>query len=258
LDNSKDDEIRLKRFDIISPLLDRTLDHPSLCKKTREVADEYGLSEKTIQRYLAKYKENGLKGLSSLKGGKKGSQVIPHDLLIQIMHMRREVPSRSVQKIIRCLELEETIEEGTIKRSTLQKQLYSNYCGRSHLKQQNDPNAAGGMRFQRNHRNDLWQSDSKHGSIICGKKTYLITFIDDCTRLILHSEFYFTEAAESIADCLRKAIEKYGIPNSIYVDNGTPYVSRSLTRTCGKLGINKLHTQVGIAKSKGYVKILIM
>jgi hypothetical protein len=55
-------------------------------------------------------------------------------------------------------------------------------------------------------------------------------------------------------DTLRKAITKYGSPTSLYMDNGSAFVAHTMSRTCGKLSINKIHTKPGIAKSKGKIE----
>jgi transposase InsO family protein len=220
----------------------------------RDIAHKYGVSEKTIDRYLEKFHENSFDGLKPGKGGRPGPIAIDQKIIMEAMRLKRENPNRGVGKIISCFELEGIIEEGSVKRSTLQKHLEKNYCSRIFLQHLHDPNASGGERFGYSHRCELWQGDTKHGIYIGGKKTYLISFIDDFSRLITHSEFYYSESVEHVADCLHKAISKYGIPDKIYLDNGKPYVSNSLVRSCALLNIQKLHTKVNSAKSKGKIE----
>jgi len=80
-------------------------------------------------------------------------------------------------------------------------------------------------RFVRVGRNTLWQSDVKYGPYLPDPhdprkkfRAYLLTIIDDATRLIVHGEFYADQKLPILEDGLRKAILRYGTPKSIYVD----------------------------------------
>jgi hypothetical protein len=105
----------------------------------------------------------------------------------------------------------------------------------------------------------LWQSDIKYGPYIPtvngGKKrTYMVAFIDDATRLICHAEFYDNQRLPILEDCFRKAILKYGKPDAVYVDNGKVYVSRWFRVSCAKLGIRHLNTKAYSPESKGKIE----
>src|SRR3989339_2197174 len=96
-------------------------------------------------------------------------------------------------------------------------------------------------RYQNPHRNMCWQSDIKYTTHIDGKPTYMVSFIDDCTRLILHSEIYPVMDQKIVQDCFRKALIKYGAPGSVYFDNGKQYRTKWMQRACGKLNIRLLY-----------------
>jgi hypothetical protein len=55
-------------------------------------------------------------------------------------------------------------------------------------------------------------------------------------------------------NCFEKAVTKYGAPDSVYFDNGSPYKNKHLLRCCGLLGIRKLHTRPYSPQSKGKVE----
>ena len=44
-----------------------------------------------------------------------------------------------------------------------------------------------------------------HGSVICGRKTYLFAFIDDRSRAVMAARFGFSEDAVRLAAALRPA-----------------------------------------------------
>jgi len=58
----------------------------------------------------------------------------------------------------------------------------------------------------------------------------------------------------AIEDSLRRAIQKYGVPDKIYVDNGKQYRSTWLRETCAKLGIRLLTARPYRPEGKGLVE----
>lgn len=55
------------------------------------------------------------------------------------------------------------------------------------------------------------------------RQVYLVTFVDDATRFVLHGVFYSTLDQIIVEDSFRTAIQKYGVPESVYFDNGKQY-----------------------------------
>ncbi|MDQ0114113.1 DDE-type integrase/transposase/recombinase [Paenibacillus harenae] len=113
-------------------------------------------------------------------------------------------------------------------------------------------------RFEATHRNAMWQGDVQHTLHLPhpdkpGKKAmaYLVIFIDDYSRLVVHGQFYFEERIARLEDCLKKAVLKHGIPETIYVDNGSIYSSHHFERICGRLGTELKHTAVGRPQGRG-------
>jgi hypothetical protein len=101
-------------------------------------------------------------------------------------------------------------------------------------------------RYQKKYRNQLWHSDIKYGPYLPigkdGKKkqVYLVTFVDDATRYILHGQFYPTLDQVIVEDTFRQAILKYGVPEKVYFDNGSQYRTKWMKRACAKMGIRLL------------------
>lgn len=117
-------------------------------------------------------------------------------------------------------------------------------------------------RFVMEHANDCWQADTCSGPFLTvdGRKrrTYLIAFIDDASRLIPHCEFFFLDNARNLAITLKKAILKRGLPKKIFCDNGKSYSSLSLRFACARLGIMLTHARPYSAPSKGYAEKVVM
>lgn len=106
--------------------------------------------------------------------------------------------------------------------------------------------------------NDCWQSDTSHGPVIKvnGQKrqAYLITMLDDASRIIAHGEFFFNDNAVNMQTVFKKAILKYGLPKRLFVDNGSSYKNDQLRLICASLGIMLIYTKAYSPESKGKIE----
>lgn len=115
-----------------------------------------------MDRYLRAYHNEGFNGLLPEGNNPEVKYKIPADIVAAAIQLRRELPSRSIPTIIEILEMEGKVEKGFLKRTTLQDALQRKGYSASTMKIYRDP-TYGSQRFQRLHRNDLWQGDIKHG-----------------------------------------------------------------------------------------------
>ena len=86
---------------------------------------------------------------------------------------------------------------------------------------------------------------------MAGRKTYLFAFIDDHSRLMVGHRFGFAEDTVRLAAALRPALASRGVPESVYVDNGSAFVDAWLLRACAKLGIRLTHSTPVARKAEG-------
>ena len=118
-----------------------------------------------------------------------------------------------VAPIIQILEWEGLAQPGQIKRSTLQDKLTQRGYSTRHM-QMYAASGTAARRFQQKYRNRLWHSDIKYGPYLhigkngAKKQVFLVTFLDDATRLLLHGEFYSTLDQVIVEDCFRQAVQK--------------------------------------------------
>jgi len=247
-----------ERFEMIAPLLADGLCAAEKRRIRLETMTKHGISERTLRRYLESYRKEGLKGLEPAGRADAGAfKAIPADVLELAMEYKKELPERSVRNIVTILEKEGHVKPGEISRSTLSHNLLALGHSTKQLRYETGTHAA--RRFVRAGRNTLWQSDVKFGLYIPDDKgkrrrTYLASFLDDCTRVATHSEWYFNHRVPVLEDCFRKAMLKFGKPDSVYVDNGAEFVSRWMRIGCARLGINHLRTKPYSAASKGKIE----
>lgn len=259
-DKQKAEEIASQRVQLLSPLLAEGLDPAKAKELKAQICEQTGLSERTLRRYLERYRQEGFSGLKPMSKGRQPSEaVIAEPLMDQAILLRREVPGRSVAQIIQILEWEGRISPGEIKRSTLQEKLTQRGYSSRHMRMYAESGVAA-RRFQQRHRNRLWHSDIKYGPFLpigpggAMKQVFLVTFVDDATRFVLHGEFYPVMDKSIIEDCFRRAIQKYGVPEAVYFDNGKQYRTKWMTRACSKLGIRLVFAKPYSPEATGKVE----
>lgn len=247
-------EIAERRMIIIAPLLSLPMMSDDYYQKRRGISEANEISIRTIQRYVDAYSEFGMDGLQPKGRVISQNPVITEEILKEAIQLRREVPSRSVPTIIQILELEGKAEKCILKRTTLQRALSNEGYSSAMMKLYQDKGYAS-RRFQRVHRNDLWQGDLKNGPVlrINGKvqPTYLSCLIDDATRYIIHAEFYGDMEQTIVEDTLKKGIQKFGVPKRLLFDNGSQYRTHWMKRACCLLGIRLLYSRPRNPQGKG-------
>jgi len=257
------EQIALQRHEIITPLLDESLDPQKKQQLRARQAEKNGLSTRTISRYEVAYQGGGFSGLKPKTKDKRPSPELPENfeaLLQEAILLKREVPSRSINQIILILEMEERVPPGVLKRSTLQRHLFEAGFGKKQMKQYVKAKVTSAGRFVKPHRMMLLQADIKYAlKLPIGKngkmiQTYLSAAIDDCTRFVVSSGFYAHQEATIVEDTFHQAILKYGKPIALYCDNGKQYVSIQLIKICAKLVIRLMHCKPYVPKNKGKIE----
>jgi putative transposase len=115
------------------------------------------------------------------------------------------------------------------------------------------PLAAFG-RFEAAAVNEIWTADLMNGPKVAGKPSFLAGIIDDRSRFLAGARFVRRPDAVRFAAVLRAAIAAYGIPRTLYTDNGSCFADSSLARTCAVLGIKLTHSAPGRPMGRGKVE----
>ena len=121
------EEEALRRFQLISPLLQADLDDAKRIQLRKKIAEENHISVRSLYRYEKAFSERQFTGLKPADREKHRSQKLPENfefLLEQAIQLRKEVPERSVAQIIYILETEGLAAPGALKRSTLERHIY--------------------------------------------------------------------------------------------------------------------------------------
>lgn len=266
MDEKQREEIALFRYGIISDLVGSRLEHGEFAKLLRDKSKQRwiipyshktSLSQNTIRRWVTLYEASG-RQLSSLypspRSDRGKSRKIDDETILSLVKLRLEKPSLPVNRLIKEMKEKNLITPGiSLHVSTAYRILKKEGLSKSKVAAKVDR-----RRFEAEFPNDIWQSDVMHGPhvMINGKKrkSYLIAFIDDHSRLLPHARFYSSERLDHWLDAFRKAMLTRGMPRKLYVDNGAAFRSRHLERICASLGITLVHTPPYTPQGRGKIE----
>jgi transposase InsO family protein len=209
-----------------------------------------------LEKWICDYKKAGhrIEGLYPQSRIDKGvSRSLSGALKIAIKEIKKETPNLKAPALIASLRHKKLIgADEKINLSTLYR-----YLQTQELTTINE-DAIDKRNFEALAPNEIWQSDVMHGPYIRldgkAKKSYLIAIIDDHSRFIVHAEFYLNEKRESFLDCLRQAILKRGLPQKLYIDNGSCFKALHLQQIAAQLGIGIKHSRPYIPQGRGKIE----
>jgi hypothetical protein len=69
-----------------------------------------------------------------------------------------------------------------------------------------------------------------------------------------HGQFFPAENVDTLIEALRAAFYKRGVPQSLYVDNGSIYTSKEIIQICARVGCLLHHTPVRDGAAKGKIE----
>ena len=258
--SQKPDEVAVNRYKIIAPIIaamEEKADAAKYVALKKEAVLQHGISRRTLERWLAGYMTDGFDGLKPFCRAYGQPGIIPEELINEAIQLRREVPGRSIPQIIEILEMEGRAPAGSIKRTTLQDRLQERGYSARQMKLYQQGGLAA-RRFQRQERGDMWHSDIKFGPYVTvggvSKRIYLVSFLDDATRYVVHGEFYDSLDQTVVEDCFHQAVIKEGLPRRVYFDNGKQYRTKWMERACAILGIKLLFAKPYSPESTGKIE----
>ena len=258
-------EIALFRYGLIADLVQLEPHHRGLYKLLRaKAAGDYTIpgslrrkvAAETIRGWLRDYRAGGFDALVPRVRADHGcARSIPPAVVDLLCQLKDDTPTLTIPALIKDARKNHgwlVTEEVKLPDSTVHRLL----ARRGLMKKKpEDPTSNDRRRFEHEAAGDLWMSDVMYGPKLREgghlRRTYLIAFIDDATRVIPFAKFTFSEGAIPYLSVLEQAIRRRGIPKRLYVDNGSAFRSRQLAYVCAKLGIALIHAKPYSPQGKG-------
>src|SRR6266545_6302852 len=203
------------------------------------------VSRATIDRWIRAWRAGGFDAL--VPTPRRVEPRTPAEVLELAAALKRETPERTAAQVAVILRAHAgwAPTERTLQRHFVRLELNTRGDG--------SPPAAFG-RFEADAPNQLWTGDALHGPVVGGRKTYLFAFIDDHSRALVGHRWGHAEDTVRLAAALRAALAARGVPQRIYVDNGSAFVDAQLLRACASLGIRLVHSRPGKPAGRGKIE----
>jgi transposase InsO family protein len=264
MDQEQQKQIAVFRFGVISDFVNGAQLEPGererlLREKTvREwqipFSNRTSLSRSTLCQWIRQYQNGGnrLEALCPKERKDQGkSRAIDEETCLSLIKIRAELPKAPVSVLIKEMRDRGIIgPEVELYPATVYRFLHQQ--GLMHKAASEPPDR---RRFEAEFPNDLWQSDVMHGPMVMvegkGRKTYLVAFLDDMSRMIPYAEFFLHERLDNFLTALRKALLKRGLPKKLYVDNGPAFRAKHLAEILASLGVALIHARPYQPQGKG-------
>ncbi len=259
MDEKTRNELALFRFSLIAPLVNQTVTGTAkdyleqVCARPHQVPG-MGLKElspNTVRRWLFDYRHHGLEGLKRKPRNDRGlSRTLNAEMAQAIKEMKMLNPHKTATCIYHTLLSDGALGSPPVSLSTVQRFIRNLDIPAEDVVER--------KRFAFEFANDCWQADTLFGVYlnVDGKKkrTFLMALLDDCSRLLLHGEFFFEENTHNLQTVFKKAILKRGLPKKLFCDNAKVYDSLQLKLICASLGIILVHGRPYSPASRGKIE----
>jgi transposase InsO family protein len=219
----------------------------------------YQFTWRTIQTWYSRYKKDGITTMHPRARRDRG---IPRKMRVEEVaevidqarrHFRDGKP-RNIAALYRTC-----IERGLLQRAEIAPNTFRRVVN-AHglLTPLTSDEVKHRLAFAKAHANEMWQADTMVGPYVKSDAGHaqakLIAFIDDASRLCCHGEFFLAENTDTLITALRSALYKRGVPETLYVDNGSIYTSKEISQICVRIGTLLCHAPVRDGAAKGKVE----
>ena len=212
----------------------------------RELCRRFGISAQTGYKWLARWEVGGDAALIDRSRRPQRSPTRTADALeTRILKLRDAHPAWGARKIARCLE---RVAVAPPAASTVHAVLRRR--GRIGT-------APGGSvayeRFERAAPNQLWQMDFKGWvTLASGARCHPLTIEDDHSRYLLCLQACADQLGRTVQSHLETTFRRYGLPDALFVDNGSPWGGSGFADRWTRLGVWLLKLGVKVLYSRPY------
>jgi putative transposase len=248
--------IALFRYGLIADFIHLPAGSRGLYARLREkAAADYSIpgsnrirvAPETLRHWLKAWRRGGFDALCPKGRADLGrSRALPQSLADALLSLKEERPHLSIPQLISAVagSVPDTVTPAP---STVHRLLKR--AGLMDKASDAAESAQDRRRFAFAHPGQLWMSDVMHGPSVAlpgsrtRRKTYLIAFLDDATRVVPYCAFAMSENTQAFLPVFKQALQRRGVPQRLYVDNGANYRSRQLALVCARLGVALIHAR---------------
>jgi putative transposase len=217
----------------------------------RELFRRFGISPTTGYKWLERWSAGDAELADQSRRPHRTPRRSDPAVEVVVLALREKHPAWGARKLMRCLERQgltppshSTVHEILRRAGCIH--ATPGGCGQRH------------QRFEKPAPNLLWQMDFKGWvSLADQSRCHSLTVIDDHSRYVPCLKACANEQAITVQEHLTRTFHHYGLPDAIFVDNGSPWGDSSGHRWTRlgvwllKLGVDVLHSRPYHPQSRG-------
>ncbi len=256
--------VALFRSELIGALTRRELDRGELREELKHLAEQryrppgskitrkYAIS--TLERWLYRYKKGGLTALRPAPRSDRGrAQELTEKQRELLLDIRREHRAASVPLILRTLVAEGRLDKKAVSAATLRRLYAEHSLNRMAKRGPEGPKTR--LSWQAEHPGALWHGDVCHGPALkidgVMKPLRIHALLDDASRYVVALEALHQEREVDMLRLMVRALRRHGLPDTLYLDNGSTYRGDNLRVACGRLDISLVHAKPYDPQARG-------
>ena len=250
------------RFALIAPVIQDLFPDPSKTAYYKRVTEKpltlpdgtlKKYDYKSVEKWVSLYRLGGIDALMPrVRSDKGASRALPDTAIEEIFRLKENFPRLNATQIHLKLVANSFIP------ATVAVDAVQRFVKNNDLKSARNPNVRDRKAFEEDMFGKMWQADTCYLPHITEdgrcRRVYCVMIIDDHSRLLVGGELFYNDNAANFQKVLKDAVATYGIPDKLYVDNGSPYSNEQLSLICGAIGTVLLHTRVRDGASKAKVE----
>jgi len=220
-------------------------------------ARHFGLNRETMREWRNKFNRAGMLGLNDRSHKPRNTRrpTTDWETVDEIVNTRKQYPAWSKYKIRRILSRQNIIvSASTVGRVLKRKGLIDKKVSRKRSKAVRNPKKRFPRGFKIACQGDMVQMDTKHISLMKGRKIYQFTAIDVLTKKRV-LKYYSSSASKNGADFLRTCLQRFPFPvRAIQTDNGSEFL-KDFDALCKELNLPHYFIEARQPKQNTYVEV---
>ena len=217
----------------------------------------FGLSRYTVREWIKRLKHYGPIGLNekSRRPKKTRKPITPWNTVSKIVQLRKKYPAWSKYKIQVLLKREDIqTSVSTVGRVLKRRSLIDKKVSKKHKKAALRPKARFPKGLSISQPGDMVQIDTKHITVLGGRKYYQFTAIDVLTKYRI-LRVYPSESSINGAKFLQECIDNFPFTiKRVQTDNGSSFL-KEFDKLCKEKGLPHYFTYPRSPKQNSYVEI---
>ena len=263
------ERVAMFRQSVIGPLMVRSFAHGELRAELEKLSQQcYRLpdadctrrfSVATLERWMYAGKAGGIDALCPKPRADKGRGRSFDDETRELLcDIRREHSSASVRLILQTLIDEGRLDADAQRHQPVVRKLFAARgllrCS-ARVEDTQGPSAAKTrLRWEAERPGALWHGDVCHFAITEGgvrKPVRIHGMLDDASRYVVALEARWTEKERDMLALLLDALKRLGLPDALFLDNGSTYIGDTLATACTRLGVVLIHAKPHDPRARG-------